>query len=138
MLEVGPWRFAVPNPDSLTVLTAKTLLLLASKAITVFLVGEIAINPGELPPVSGGRPGRVSFSPLMITSPPNVVVEVTPCEARTRSGRPLVCLAGDDPPPQEIRLRPTHKPATTTRMRLFKPLAPNHMKKEDCMRNREL
>jgi len=95
----------------------------------MFRVGEMAIMPGEVPPLSGAARGMVSISPLMITRLPKVTVAVTPWEASTRVDNPLGGpFFVDDP--QEIRTEQVHKPKTATRMRFFKREAPNNMKKE--------
>jgi hypothetical protein len=75
----------------------------------------------------------VSFVPLMNTSLPWRRVELTPCDARTRSFRPLGGFLGLLLPPQERKLRAAHTPTAQTRMRLFKREAPNNMKKEDLV-----
>src|ERR1700756_764485 len=68
----------------------------------------------------------------MITSPGAATVELTPWEARTRLGRPLVApfLAVL---PHEMQIRQAHNPTVTARMRFFKRAAPNNMKKEDLL-----
>jgi hypothetical protein len=45
----------------LSVFTAYTVLLLVSTAAAIFLDGEIAINPGELPALRGAILGSVSL-----------------------------------------------------------------------------
>jgi hypothetical protein len=101
----------------------------------MFLVGEMAMRPGELPALRGATRGTVSFTPLTITKPPKVKVEVTPCEARTRFVRPLggpfFALL-----PQEMKLRLADTPSTRTRTLLFKRRAPNDMKKGDLVAKR--
>jgi hypothetical protein len=67
-----------------------------------------------------------------MTRPPKTEVELTPCEARTRSGRPLVELFFPLLP-QEMELRLAHNPIPRTRTLLFKQRAPNDMKKEDLL-----
>src|SRR5579862_5990756 len=47
MLEVGPGRRTLPMPDSVVVLTAKTLVVLLSKAARTLRFGFNAISPGE-------------------------------------------------------------------------------------------
>jgi len=132
MLEVGPGRLTLPIAASLVVSTAKTVLLRASKVAAIFLVGDIAIKPGEAPALSCETRGKVSFRALMITRLPEVKVEETPCEARTRFFNPLGGFL-DLLLPQEIRLRLADNPTAKTRMRLFKRQAPNGMKKEDLI-----
>src|ERR1700733_268771 len=64
----------------------------------------------------------------MMTRPPKRTVSVMPCEASTRSFRPLGgCLV--PLPPQAIKLRMAHKPTTRARLRFFKRQAPNNLKK---------
>jgi len=116
---------------SLVVSTAYTLLLLASKATTMFRLGVIAIRPGLLPALIRPTRGNVSFWPSTIASPPNEVAEVTPWEANTRFTRWLGGRLDPLDPPQEIRLATAHKPTIRTRMLLFKRRAPNNMKKGD-------
>ena len=132
MLEVGPLRRTFPIAASLVVSTAKTVLLLESKAAAMLRVGDSAIRPGELPAPSGAIRGRVSFEPSIMVKPPKADGELTPCEARTRVLRPLggffLALL-----PQAMKLRVAHNPTTRTRMRLFKRRAPNDMKKEDLI-----
>jgi hypothetical protein len=100
----------------------------------MFRVGEIAISPGELPPLKGATRARVSFNPSIIGKPPMEKLAVTPWEASTRSVRPLGGLYPLDPyPPQETKFTPAHNKATKTRKRLFKRKAPNDMKKEDLI-----
>lgn len=121
-------------PDSVTVFTEYTVLLLGlpSNATRMFRVGDIAINPGETPaPISETR-ASVSFWPFTNTNPPNDEVDVTPCEARTRSRRPLVvCLLEELP--QELKFNPNHKPTAIKARLFFKPKAPNNLKKEDLL-----
>ncbi len=81
----------LPIDFSVAVLTAFTALLLASKAATIFRLGDIAIRLKE-PVATGAVRGRVSFLPSMATSAPNVTDVWTPCAAKTRSVVPL-----DDP-----------------------------------------
>jgi hypothetical protein len=68
----------LPMEVSCEVLTAKTVLVLESKVATMFREGEIAMMPGEFPPLRGETRGRVSLSPLMKTSPPKANPAVTP------------------------------------------------------------
>jgi hypothetical protein len=116
----------------LVVSTAKTVLLLESKAVAMLRVGDNAIRPGELPAPRGAIRGRVSVEPSIMTRPPKAEVEVTPCEASTRFLRPLggffLALL-----PQAMKLRVAHNPTTRTRMHLFKRRAPNDMKKGDLI-----
>jgi hypothetical protein len=132
MLEVGPPIRTFPIAASLVVSTAKTVLLLESKAATMFRVGDSAIRPGELPAPRGETRGRVSFEPSIMTKLPKAEVELTPCEARTRFLRPLggffLALL-----PQAVKVRVAHNATTRTRMRLFKRRAPNDMKKGDLI-----
>jgi hypothetical protein len=132
MLVVGPDSGTLPNPASFVVSTAKTVLLRESKAATMFRVGEIAISPGELPALIGASRGIVSLYPLIITKAGKVEPENTPCEARTRLGRPLGGFFFREYP-QETRLKPAHRPSTKTRTYFFKRQAPNDMKKEDLI-----
>src|SRR6266567_3157946 len=89
MLVVGPGRRTFPKAASVVVLTAYTLLLLASKAAAMFRVGDIAIRPGEFPALRGVTRAIVSFDPLIKSRLPEVSVALTPCETKTRSFRPL-------------------------------------------------
>src|SRR5580698_4451430 len=80
----------------------------------------------------------------MMIKPPVVIPALTPCEAKTRSGRPLGGFLGLLLL-QERKLRLAHNPRTGTRMRFFtllfmllcmlfcKRRAPNDMKKEDLI-----
>jgi hypothetical protein len=61
MLEVGPGIRTLPMGVSFGVFTAKTVLLLESKAAAILRVGDSAISPGELPAVKGETRGKVSF-----------------------------------------------------------------------------
>jgi len=78
-LEEGPGSLTpLPIALSVAVLTANAALVLESNVATMFRDGDIAIIPGEFPPGRGAIRGSVSFSPLMMTSPPNEKVAVTP------------------------------------------------------------
>src|SRR5579872_904790 len=134
-LEVGPGSLIPlpgPMPCSLVVSTAEIELLEESKAATMLRLGEIAIIPGELPALIGAIRGRVSSSPLMITSPGNVPRVETPWEAKTRSGKPLA-FGVDFLLPHERKQAAAHNPTTRARTRFFKRQAPNNMKKRDLL-----
>src|SRR5438270_2382696 len=96
----------------------------------MFRLGEIAISPGEVPALSGLTRANVSFRPLIIASPPKAKPAVTPCEAMTRSFRPLLVLVLWLPP-QDRRVTLAANPTTSERMRFFKRQAPNKLKTED-------
>jgi hypothetical protein len=130
MLVICPGTEIAPAVVSFTVFTTLTLLLLESNARTVLRLGEIAINPGELPaPISPAR-GKTSYSPLMITSPPAEAGPETLCEAKTRSVSPLGGFGTTVPPPQEIKPKlATSKTDKSTG--LFKRQAPNCRKTRD-------
>jgi hypothetical protein len=130
ILEVEPGSLTpLPMELSVAVLTAKTVLVLESTVATMFRDGDIAIMPGEFPPVRGEIRGSVSLLPLMMTSPPKVNVAVTPCEASTLCGNPLF-VDFVDPPPQETTFKPMHSPTTINTL-FLKRQAPNDMKKVD-------
>ena len=84
-LEVGTTRLDVtpgsctplPIEASSVVSTAKTVFELESKVAAMFRLGDTAMRPGEPPPVRGDTRGRVSLSPLMMTSLPKAVVALT-------------------------------------------------------------
>jgi hypothetical protein len=130
MLKVRPGSWTLPRLLSLVVFTENTVLLAGSKAITMFRLGEIAINPGEAPAPKGDVGVRVSLSPFTITRLPKALVEVTPCDTSTRSGKPLGGLVRFDPP-HEAKFKLAHRLTINTRIRLFNRQAPNDMKKED-------
>ena len=89
MLVVDPGSDMVPVKVSFTVFTTSTRLVNESKASRVALSGDIAIKPGELPALIPPRP-MVSLVPLMMIRPEEAVGVEALCEAKTRSGRPLV------------------------------------------------
>src|SRR5579864_1151687 len=76
-------------PASVTVLTAKTLLLAESTAARILREGDTTSNAGDVPELNGAIGAMVSFKPLTNTSAPKSVVEVTPWEAMTRWCKPL-------------------------------------------------
>jgi hypothetical protein len=104
----------------------------ASKATTMFRLGDKTIKPGELPPLNGATRAMVSFSPLTKCSPGKVIAVETPWEAKTRCVKPL---GGPDffSPPHETRLSPAQSPTIRTRMRFFKRQAPKNKKKVDLI-----
>src|ERR1700722_7033865 len=89
MLVVDPGSDMVPVKVSFTVFTTSTRLVNESKARRVALSGDIAIKPGELPALIPPRP-MVSLVPLMMIRPEEAEGVEALCEAKTRSGRPLV------------------------------------------------
>jgi len=133
MLEVGPASRTLPIADSVVVSTANTEFEPVSNVAKMFREGETTIKPGDVPALMGATRAIVSFVPSINTSLPWRRVELTSCDARTRSFRPLGGFFGWLLPPQERKLRADHTPTTQTRMRLFKREAPNNMKKEDLV-----
>jgi len=130
MLVVGPGKVIAPVLVSFMVFTTLTPFVLESKASTVLRLGEIAINPGEPPALISPALGKMSYCPLMITSPAADAGPETLCEAKTRSVSPLGGFETVDPPPQEMKLKlATSK--TDKRTGLFKRQAPNCRKTRD-------
>jgi hypothetical protein len=94
----------------------------------MFRVGEIAIRAGEVPALSGDIRARVSFWPLINQRDPKLVVELTPWDANTRLDR----LLGPDGALYLLhadKIRQAQTTTTNCSIRLFKPQAPNDMKK---------
>src|SRR5579864_661606 len=127
-------------PDSVVVLTAKTVSLAESKAARMLREGETTSKVGEVPALIGATRAKASSEPSMNTSPPKSVAEVTPCEARTRWCSPLtVGLLEELLHPFKLKLAQT--PSSRKAIALFRVVklrAPKNMKKEDLSRNRGL
>src|SRR5579863_5058413 len=133
-LDVGPGSLTpLPISASLVVSTAKIVLVEESKAATMLRLGEIAIIPGELPALIGAIRGSVSSDPLMMTKPGNVLKVETPCDAKTRSGKPLALAVVLLLLPHEVIKAAAHNPTTKARTRFFKRQAPKNMKKRDLV-----
>jgi hypothetical protein len=131
-LEVGPGSCTLPMEDSSVVFTAKTEFDPASKAAAIFSVGDIAISPGLLPALSGDIRAMVSFLPSMMKSPPKLLVELTPWEAKTRSGKPLT-LGAELLPPQATKETAAQTTTSVATIHFFKRQAPNGMKMRDLV-----
>src|SRR5271157_2894324 len=111
------------------------LLTVELNASTVFLSGDIAMRPGELPALTSPPLTSVSISPSTITRPGKAVALATLCDARTRVVTPLGGLATvGPPPPQETRGKLAARSRAGTSALFpsnFKRQAPNKMKHED-------